>query len=273
MVLFLIVLLLSPIQTEESDSSLLKAVELYWKSLEKADYAAVLHLIHPDDLNAFIKRPKAQIQSWRLLTTMPANNGVRTVQVETRTLGPVGESTVTVKQRWERIDKQWKLRVAANHQREDFLRSSLWNSKPLPPELNVAPELIKVFQVNSARTGHFSIKNGLDSAVRLLSVEVDTRKFEVVKAPQEVAPRSSETVIIRFIGSETEQNLESRLIVRLEEAGQAKEFPLTLVYNYSDAGTEWLLKDAPAEVERMNQDPKVTVPKRPPPAPTPPPQG
>jgi len=112
--------------------------------------------------------------------------------------------------------------------------------------------------------GIIYLRNGLDSNITDISVELDESKFELERIPEEIKPGTSGAIRVRFTGQERDENLESKAVLRYRQDGNTGEFPVPIVYNYADHVTRWLSKKAPEELKQLNpKPPDQSVPKPP----------
>jgi hypothetical protein len=264
-------LLLVSSRAPATEEALRGSVDEYWDAVQKGDLASVLHLVHPDDWNSFIKSPQVHFKSWRYLKMTRQNDAVMHVAVEIERVASSVSAPVKVRQKWEMVEGSWKLRVQSPEKdKAEFMESGIVR-RPLEPVLAVVPGKVRIYKVNHAQTGNLLIRNGLEHQANLLSVKLDSEKFEILRQPDEVPPKAEAKIVIRYIGSEKEDNLTSELTLTLHQGGASNDFTVQIVYNYTDAASEWLFKNAIKEMKRLQNEPKDSTPASPPPPPVPPP--
>ncbi len=228
-------------------------VARFWTALEKGDKVTAMKFVHPDDLNVFLNRMTPLFSAWELVSIEIRGDGTAVSKVRTQRTLPTGTFQVTVLDRWQRIREGWRVRVVSS---EEQIRRSLGPSvkKPFPPSLDIFPRILKFYKVAPQQGASIIIRNGLDSIVRLESVQFDERLFVVDELPVYVRPQGVGTAYFRYIGEPTVERLDGTVTLRFEVDGKWSTYEIPLIYNYTDESLEWVEKKA-----RRN----ATVPKPP----------
>lgn len=212
----------------------------YWAALAAGDKARALQFVHPQDLNKFLKRREPPFQGWELTGIEFHSEQEAVVTVTISRLYPGGAVLpVPARETWQKVESGWKVRIQSLEDYQRRLDQVLKSRVKLPPQLDVLPEELK-FYAGADQPGVIVIRNGLQSPVQVAGLEIDEQRFQVGKKLKEVPARSVGRIAIRYIGEETQADLQSRLALRLKVGEEVRRFEIPILYNYADPMLDWL---------------------------------
>jgi hypothetical protein len=246
--------LLSLLLLSSPQDDLTENVQLYWDALQVSDKASALKFVHPEDLNNFINRREARFKSWKLLDTeiKSENEAVVRIQLE-RILSNGVVGPVRGKETWVKHEGSWKVRVmSSGEQYRKMLGgySSRYNRvTEKSKSLEVRTDKLNFYAISPTQPRFLRIWNGLDAAAKIEEVSVDAERFKVLQFSEKIEAQSTGTVKIQYTGSETGENLESEIRLRLLQNGETKEFVVPVVYNYMDEISRWVSRQQPKKTE------------------------
>jgi hypothetical protein len=84
-----------------------------------------------------------------------------------------------------------------------------------------------------------TIRNGLDSEVRIGGLSLDENRIRVVESVEKIGPKDTGRILLAYLGGNDEPNLASRIEVRLVVEGETRLFEIPVIINYSDDITRW----------------------------------
>lgn len=217
-----------------------QAVRAFWDALEARDKVEAMQWVHPEDLNKFLNRHEPGFEGWELERITPLSDTEASVAVRFRRQFPQG-STLLVRARetWQRTEAGWKVRIQSLEDYYERLEQHRDRPARLPPRLEVLPRTIK-FYAHSDQPGVIIIRNGLQSAVQVVGLELDEQRFRISKSLDEVGPRSVGRIALRYVGKDAQPDQASSVLLRLKVAAELREFELPVICNYSDPMLQWL---------------------------------
>jgi len=243
--------LLSLLFLAGAPDDLTDTIQLYWDALLASDKASAMEFVHPEDLNNFINRREALFKSWKLLDTELKSENEAEVRIQLQRILSTGSvGPVKGKETWVKHEGSWKVRVRPPGEQYRSLVSGDSTSKRTQPtqrpkDLEIRPDRLTFYSINPEQPRFLRIWNGLDVAAEIQEISVDPERFEVVQKPKKIEIGSNATVKIRYTGSDTGENLESEIRLRLVQEGEAKEFVIPVIYNFMDEISRWVSRQQP----------------------------
>ena len=242
MILLLLVFFLASPPRELSEN-----VRLYWDALQKRDKAKALQFVHPDDLNNFINRGEARFESWELSEIELLSETEAQVKIQLQRFLPNGVvGPVKGRETWVRTEEGWRIRIApAGIQYRERMAAEPKSKDQegpasLPSVLDVSPSILNFYALFPRQPRPLYIVNGLDTPVESLEIEINPEKFEILKRPDQLEPRTRGLIQFRYKGEEKGENLKEQLVLRLRQGGETREITVPIVYNYMDPVSRWL---------------------------------
>lgn len=221
-----------------------KAVTAYWNFLVQGEKSSALRFVLPEAHNNFIMRREPPFRAWKLVGSQPKshNEAIVTVEVERMMMGGAGFYWQKVEETWIFDSQQWKIRIELP---ADPLRK-LYNPPPesqeekRPAELQVVPEWVEINFLEQLQRGTFLVRNGLDSPVDEVHLELDQEKFAIVDKPEYIKPNADGLITIEYKGNEIAKELRSQVRLTVKQAGQEKVFNIPILYNHLTPGARGL---------------------------------
>ncbi len=244
--MLVILLLLSFVGASDDLES---TVHNYWDALLAHDKASAMKYVHPEDLNNFIHRSEARFESWKLVEVEDRTETKAIVKIQLQRILPNGVvGPVRGRETWVKTEDGWKLRVkpAGEQYRELFGGKGPGHqpaqSAQMAKELEIKPEALNFYAAFPHQPRILHIRNGLEIPAELLEVQVDAERFHVLESPDTIEPHSSEIVKLQYTGQDEGENLKSEILLRLRQGGQVRKFTVSVVYNYTDEISRWLMQ-------------------------------
>ncbi|HSR50916.1 MAG TPA: hypothetical protein VLV83_08800 [Acidobacteriota bacterium] len=188
-------------------ADLKEAVESYWTGLAEGDKARALEHVHPQTLNAFLKRNEPALRDWRVEEYQEIDADRYRVTTAFKSLQPTGGLAPSkIRETWQRTEDGWKVRVLSLQEQRQAAYQALRRSADWPEELEVFPQTLK-FRTGSDQPGVVVIRNGLRQEVEITALEADPKLIEV-KMPRErtVPARTSARIALYWKGPSPEDD-------------------------------------------------------------------
>lgn len=234
----------------QADPALEQAVRAYWDALEARDKVQAMQFVHPEDLNKFLNRTEPGFEGWELEGIKPVSETEASVAVKFRRQFPQGSILpVLARETWQWTDAGWKVRIQSLKDYHDRLEQHRGQPGQMPQRLEVLPATIK-FYSHSDQPGVIVIRNGLQSVVQVVGLELDEHRFSIRKGVNEVEPRSVGRIALQYVGKDAQPDLESSVLLKLKVDGELREFKLPVICNYSDPMLQWLRRQKPPQTKK-----------------------
>lgn len=233
----------SPESTIPAD--LERAVTAYWKSLEKNDKATALQYVHPEDLNHFLNRRTAPFRDARVERFEPLGEGEYRITVSLDLLLPNGIFRSRSRDLWVRTEQGWRIRIPPPEAvAEHIMRATSPQKKtPLPPRLDVLPRELHFYALSPRQPAGVTIRNGLDTEVRVVEVSFDEKLLELLHSVDSVPGGSTARILFRYKGADLKtQNLTTEIGLVLEVNGERRTFRIPALCNYMNQIQRWILE-------------------------------
>jgi hypothetical protein len=235
-------LILCSASSVERNDDLEQSIQSYWDAIQSKDKVTAMQYVFPEDLNNFLNKPLSTFTNWELAETEQQGEGKCRVTVTIDELFPHGLFKGSqVSADWEETTEGWKVRVPPPG--EGLLRAYGYRDREeqeLPARLSVFPKKIRFYAMAKKQPGSIMIRNGLGTPVTITGLEFDAKRFKLQKHLPRVEAGQVGYVRLDYVGEETEPNLESKAILRLEQDGQEKVIEIPIIYNYEDNHTRWI---------------------------------
>ena len=257
-----LLLLVSLPESVPDQVELEKDVTAYWNALMRRDKNAALEWVLSESRNNFILRREPLFRSWRLVEIKPAseNEAKVTVSLEQMVEGAPGFYHTKVGENWVFDGQVWKVRVkriTAEEFKKVYQGSGQKSPPQLPPILQVLPQLLKIHFLTPSQRGVMVVRNGLEVPARVVRVEYDQEKFELLEKPAVVQAGGQGKIIIKHIGEEVEKELKSQVTLVLEQGAQEQVFSIPVLYNHLSPGARGLLGLTEEKAQKLRRGDKV----------------
>ncbi len=226
-----------------TESKLRSSVASYWDSIQQRDLYEALQHVEPDSRNRFMQRKQDRIRSWSIeQVEFPSENEARVFLTVERLL----EATQTYHairhaETWVFDGRRWGIRIPQVTS-EDVSRMLTGagrgtRARNLPETVQIVPTQIQMHFLNPVQIGSARIINGLKTPVRIVDIEFDEERFELIRKTETIDPGGDGRLTLRFKGKEEDKDLTSWLRFRLltGEVEEAVEIPI--LYNHVDRTT------------------------------------
>lgn len=269
------ILLLLSLQIPE-EAQLRQRVEAFWQALARRDTVSALEYVKPESRNTFLNRNRLPFTDWELVEIKPRGDSEVSVTIRVRKMpaGVPGNFEVVTGNNWVFDGTQW-MALFREPNVEDY-RSLFSSSKSaaepsegalLPPRLQILPDVVKFAFLSHTRISTLVIRNGFSQPVRLLQVEVDRQRFEIVEKPDQISSGDSAHLKLKYTGEENEKELKSEVILHFEQEGETIVIKRPILYNHLSPATRALfgLTDEKARMLRRGDPLKPVLPRPKPP--------
>ncbi len=237
-----------------------KAVEEYWRLIGQGNLDSALEYVAQQSRNAFIKKSKPQVRSWRIDQIQPLAGGRFAVSARLEAVLPghgLGEWTVV--ENWILEKGRWKVLVGASSRSWRSVWEGNGEVKTHPGVLDILPTRLRTHFISSNQTSTLLIRNGLEEEVRVLDVRLDKNRFKVDSRPSVVAAGKSEAIVVLYTGRELAKNQQSTIDIVLETAAGVRTVSVPVTYNYISRGTRALLGLTTKEAEQLTREAAVSL--------------
>lgn len=240
-------------------SELEAAVVSYWDALVRQDKFSALSFVHPDSRNDFLRRREPAMRSWKLLGVEEISPTTARVTVEIEQfVPPRGFVKMPFSESWLFDGESWRVKILQPSPEllsDMFARAA--KATPLPAELRVVPERVRIHFLDRRQEGILAILNGLEEPALVVSFEYDRELFEVIEPVEEVAPGERASIRIRYRGEDESKDLESEVRLVLRQSGKEHVFTVPVVYNHISSAARGVLGLTREEAERLRRGDRV----------------
>ncbi len=235
------------------------AVEEYWHLIAQGDLNGALEYVASQSRNAFIRKAKPQVRSWRIDEILPVEEGRSEVSVAVEAVLPgQGLGEWTIRESWIVEEGRWKVLVGDASTRW----RSVWEGaevKTHPGILDVLPTRLRIHFISSSQASTLLIRNGLDEEVSVVDVKLDGSRFKVDSKPSVIAAGKADAVVVLYTGQEFAKNQESKIGIVLGTTAGTRNFSVPVTYNYISRGTRALLGLTKKEAEKLTREAALSL--------------